>query len=68
MVTCYREEIVPLASVLTPNQFEAEILSGVKIVDIPSALQVCVSECVCVCVCLSEGSFCLPAICFAELT
>ena len=67
MVTCYREEIAPLASVLTPNQFEAEILSGVKIVDIPSALQVCVSE-LCVCVCLSEGSFCLTAICFAELT
>ena len=65
-MTCYREEIAPLASVLTPNQFEAEILSGVKIVDIPSALQVCVSECVCVC--LSEGSFCLPATCFAELT
>ena len=53
-MTCYREEIAPLASVLTPNQFEAEILSGVKIVDIPSALQVCVSE-LCVCVCLSEG-------------
>jgi len=38
MVTCYREEIAPLASVLTPNQFEAEILSGIQIVDLPSAL------------------------------
>eukprot|EP00277_Geminigera_cryophila_P001354 CAMPEP_0179428868 /NCGR_PEP_ID=MMETSP0799-20121207/14418_1 /TAXON_ID=46947 /ORGANISM="Geminigera cryophila, Strain CCMP2564" /LENGTH=310 /DNA_ID=CAMNT_0021204549 /DNA_START=95 /DNA_END=1027 /DNA_ORIENTATION=+ len=39
MVTCYREQIAPLASVLTPNQFEAELLSGINIIDLPSALK-----------------------------
>lgn len=38
LVPIYRERIVPLADVVTPNQFEAELLTGVKISDIPSAL------------------------------
>jgi pyridoxal/pyridoxine/pyridoxamine kinase len=28
---------VPLATILTPNQFECELLSGVPITDLPSA-------------------------------
>ena len=39
MVTCYREEIAPLATMLTPNQFEAELLTGMKIVDLESAVK-----------------------------
>lgn len=38
VIPVYRAEIVPLATILTPNQFEAETLTGVKITDIPSAL------------------------------
>lgn len=38
LVPVYRERIVPLADVVTPNQFEAELLTGVKISDIASAL------------------------------
>jgi len=31
LVQIYRDEIIPLADIITPNQFEAELLSGVKI-------------------------------------
>jgi pyridoxine kinase len=31
LVPIYRDEVVPLATVLTPNQFEAETLTGMKI-------------------------------------
>ncbi|XP_058748100.1 pyridoxal kinase [Vicia villosa] len=31
LVTVYRERVVPLASMLTPNQFEAELLTGLRI-------------------------------------
>jgi pyridoxal/pyridoxine/pyridoxamine kinase len=31
VVPVYRDELLPLASVITPNQFEAEILTGIKI-------------------------------------
>eukprot|EP00112_Aurelia_sp_Birch-Aquarium-sp1_P004493 Seg1509.16 transcript_id=Seg1509.16/GoldUCD/mRNA.D3Y31 product="Pyridoxal kinase" protein_id=Seg1509.16/GoldUCD/D3Y31 len=31
LVEIYKEEIIPLADIITPNQFEAELLSGVKI-------------------------------------
>jgi len=37
----YREEIVPLATVLTPNQFEAEILTGLSIGNEEEALAAC---------------------------
>jgi hydroxymethylpyrimidine/phosphomethylpyrimidine kinase len=36
-----RSTILPLASVLTPNQFEAELLTGRAITDEASALAVC---------------------------
>lgn len=31
LVTVYRERVVPIASMLTPNQFEAELLTGLRI-------------------------------------
>ncbi|CAJ2653153.1 pyridoxal kinase [Trifolium pratense] len=31
LVTVYRERVVPMASMLTPNQFEAELLTGLRI-------------------------------------
>lgn len=37
----FRNIIVPLASVLTPNQFEAETLTGMKIKNINDAAEVC---------------------------
>jgi len=39
LVPIYRDRIVPLADVVTPNQFEAEMLTGTKITDIKSALE-----------------------------
>eukprot|EP00397_Hematodinium_sp_SG-2012_P035041 GEMP01037642.1.p1 GENE.GEMP01037642.1~~GEMP01037642.1.p1 ORF type:complete len:501 (+),score=72.38 GEMP01037642.1:109-1503(+) len=41
LVSLYREKIVPLCTVLTPNQFEAECLTDVQIHDVPSALEAC---------------------------
>ena len=32
-----RDKIIPLATVVTPNRFEAEVLSGVRVTDVPSA-------------------------------
>ncbi|KOM39204.1 hypothetical protein LR48_Vigan03g258600 [Vigna angularis] len=31
LVSVYREKVVPVASMLTPNQFEAELLTGFRI-------------------------------------
>ncbi|MEM9510439.1 MAG: bifunctional hydroxymethylpyrimidine kinase/phosphomethylpyrimidine kinase [Cyanobacteria bacterium P01_E01_bin.35] len=30
-ITCLQEQLIPLATILTPNRYEAEILSGLKI-------------------------------------
>ncbi|CAH8862723.1 unnamed protein product [Trichobilharzia szidati] len=38
LIDIYRERILPLADVLLPNQFEAELLSGMQITDEESAL------------------------------
>lgn len=41
MPACYREEIVPLASVMTPNQFELEQLVNEKVVTEEDAIKAC---------------------------
>ena len=38
LVAEYKRNVVPVADVLTPNEFEAELLSDVSICDLPSAL------------------------------
>ncbi|CAH8591495.1 unnamed protein product [Schistosoma margrebowiei] len=38
LVQIYQEKILPLSDVILPNQFEAEILSGIRITDEKSAL------------------------------
>lgn len=40
-VEIYREEVLPLASMITPNQFEAELLSGVTIATQEDAVRAC---------------------------
>ncbi|XP_075977603.1 pyridoxal kinase [Anticarsia gemmatalis] len=35
----YRDVVVPLADILTPNQFEAELITGIKVKDIGGALK-----------------------------
>ncbi|CAK9093459.1 N-terminally processed] [Durusdinium trenchii] len=37
LVDVYRERVIPVATVLTPNQFELELLSKVKVTDLTSA-------------------------------
>jgi len=41
LVAVYRDDVVPLASVLTPNQFEAELLTGVQIAGPRGAYAAC---------------------------
>ncbi|CAH0715513.1 unnamed protein product, partial [Brenthis ino] len=36
----YRDIVVPLADILTPNQFEAELITGLKMKDLDGALKV----------------------------
>jgi hydroxymethylpyrimidine/phosphomethylpyrimidine kinase len=36
-VPLLRDKIIPLATVVTPNRHEAEVLSGVQVTDVPSA-------------------------------
>jgi len=38
LVTVYKEEVISLATILTPNQFECEVLSDVAITDSASAV------------------------------
>lgn len=38
LVPIYRDELIPFADIITPNQFETELLTGVKITDEESAL------------------------------
>jgi pyridoxine kinase len=35
----YRDTVMPLADILTPNQFEAELLTGIKIKDLSGAIK-----------------------------
>jgi pyridoxine kinase len=41
LVQLYREKVIPLADVLTPNQFEAEQLTGIPIRSIGDAIRAC---------------------------
>lgn len=41
LVPIYKTNIAKLATVLTPNQYEAELLSGVKITSKQTALDAC---------------------------
>ena len=41
MVDAYRSDILPLASVLVPNQFEAELLSQCKINSVEEGFEAC---------------------------
>jgi pyridoxine kinase len=41
LVKIYRDEVIPLANVLTPNQFEVEQLTGVRIENIADAQRAC---------------------------
>lgn len=42
-VDIYREEVLPLATVITPNQYEAELLSGVTILTEEDAVRACLA-------------------------
>jgi hypothetical protein len=39
LVPVFRDELAPLASLLTPNAFEAELLTGERVTDVASALR-----------------------------
>ena len=41
LVEVYRNEVLPIADVVTPNQFEVEQLTGIKITSMEDALKAC---------------------------
>ncbi|KAI3462594.1 hypothetical protein Pfo_019257 [Paulownia fortunei] len=41
LVSVYREKVVPVASMLTPNEFEAELLTGFRIVSEQDGREAC---------------------------
>ena len=41
LVFIYRDEVVPLANIVTPNQFEVELLTGIKIHTMDDAIRAC---------------------------
>ncbi|KAJ2160342.1 putative pyridoxal kinase [Coemansia sp. RSA 552] len=41
LVSLYRNELCPLASLVTPNQFEAELLTGLRIASLADAARAC---------------------------
>jgi pyridoxine kinase len=41
LVPLYQQQIIPLADVLTPNQFEAEQLTGIRILSLDDAKKAC---------------------------
>lgn len=41
LVDSYKRNLLPLASVITPNQFESEVLSGIKIDSLSDAIDAC---------------------------
>ncbi|XP_074570475.1 pyridoxal kinase-like [Curcuma longa] len=41
LVSVYRDKVVPIASMLTPNQFEVELLTGVRITSESDGLEAC---------------------------
>ena len=43
LVEVYREQVIPLANVVTPNQFEVEQLTGISVKTINDALNACAS-------------------------
>jgi pyridoxine kinase len=41
LIDVYRNDVIPLANVVTPNQFEVELLTGISIHTIQDAIQAC---------------------------
>lgn len=41
LVSIYKNEVIPVANIVTPNQFEAELLTGMKINDLDDAKKAC---------------------------
>ena len=41
LVKVYRDEVIPLANVVTPNQFEVEQLTGISVKTVQDALRAC---------------------------
>lgn len=41
LVKVFRDQVIPLADVITPNQFEAEKLTGLKIMNMEDAMEAC---------------------------
>lgn len=41
LVVIYKEEVIPLANVVTPNQFEVELLTGIQIKSMEDGIEAC---------------------------